>query len=63
MAKLEIFDSKLGVQEGKTPNTSALSSPIAKEITNKNRIDVAIGPITVCPNTVKKRKVSFLYKL
>ena len=41
--------------------TSDLSFPIAKEMTNKNNIAVTIGPIIVCPNTVKNLSVSFVY--
>ena len=44
------------------PKTSPLSSPHAIEITIKNRIPVKTGPTIVCPNTIKNRKVSFLYK-
>ena len=44
------------------PKTSPLSSPQAIEITIKNRIPVKTGPTTVWPNTIKNRKVSFLYK-
>ena len=44
------------------PKTSPLTSPKAIDITIKNRIPVNIGPNIVWPNTIKKRKVSFLYK-
>ena len=44
------------------PKTCPLSSPHAIDITIKNRIPVNIGPTIVCPNTIKNRKVSFLYK-
>ena len=44
------------------PNTRPLSSPQAIDITIKNRIPVNVGPIIVWPNTIKNRKVSFLYK-
>ena len=44
------------------PKTSPLSSPHAIDITIKNRIPVNIGPNIVCPDTIKNRKVSFLYK-
>ena len=43
-----------------TPNTSALWSPIAKEITVKNNILVNIGPNKVWPETVRNLKTSFL---
>ncbi len=43
-----------------TPNTSGLSSPIAKEITTRNKIDVSIGPTSVCPDTIINRNTSFL---
>ena len=39
-----------------TPKAVPLSSPIAKEITTKNKIDVNIGPKSVCPETIKKRR-------
>ena len=42
-----------------TPNTLALSSPTAIFITTKNRIEVIIGPIIVCPATVKYLRFSF----
>ena len=44
------------------PKTSFFASPIAKEITIKNKIDVIIGPINVWPDTIKNLKTSFLYK-
>ena len=44
------------------PKTSPLTSPKAIDITIKNRIPVNIGPNIVCPDTIKNRKVSFLYK-
>ena len=44
------------------PKTSPLTSPKAIDITIKNRIPVNTGPTIVCPNTIKNRKVSFLYK-
>ena len=34
-----------------------------QDITIKNKIDVSIGPIKVCPETIRKRNTSFLYKL
>ena len=46
-----------------TPKTLGLSLPIAKEITDKNKIEVTIGPIIVCPNTDKNLSVSFKYKV
>jgi len=45
MAKLEIFDSKLGVQEGKTPNTSALALPVALAKTQKQGINAITASI------------------
>ena len=45
-----------------TPNTLALSSPRAKEITNKKRTAEIIGANKVCAHTVKNLKISFLYK-
>ena len=45
-----------------TPNTSALWSPIAKEITVKNNTLVSIGPNKVCHETVKNLRTSFLNK-
>ena len=44
------------------PRTSPRSSPQAIDKTIKNRIPVRTGPKIVCPDTIKKRKVSFLYK-
>ena len=44
-----------------TPNTFGLSSPIANEITSKNKTEVTTGPIKVCPATIIKRSTSFLY--
>ena len=35
---------------------------MAREITNKNNIDVIIGPTIVCPKTDKNLKVSLIYK-
>ena len=45
-----------------TPKTSALWSPIASEITVKNRILVNIGPSSVWPETVRNLRTSFLNK-
>ena len=36
---------------------------MAREITNKNNIDVIIGPTIVCPKTDKNLKVSLIYKV
>ena len=44
-----------------TSSTFDLSSPIAKEITIRNKIAVIIGPTIVCPNTLKNLKVSLQY--
>ena len=45
MAKLEIFDSKLGVREGKTPNTSALALPVALAKNQKQGINALTASI------------------
>ena len=46
-----------------TPKTFGLSSPRAKEITERKSIEVTTGPIIVWPKTVKNLKVSFKYKV
>ena len=46
-----------------TPKTFDLSSPIARDITNKNKIAVTTGPAIVCPKTVKNLKVSFILRV
>ena len=56
---IEISPGAKNIMNGK-PKTLPLSSPQAIEITIKNRIPVKTGPKTVWPNTIKKRRVSFL---
>ena len=46
-----------------TPKTFGLSSPIAREITKRKRIEVITGPIIVWPKTDRNLKVSFKYKV
>ena len=46
-----------------TPKTLGLSSPIAREITNKKSIDVTTGPAIVCPKTDKNLNVSLRYNV
>ena len=46
-----------------TPKTFGLSSPIAREITDKKSIEVTTGPTIVWPKTVKNLKVSLTYNV
>ena len=46
-----------------TPNMSLLSTPIARESTNKNNRDETNGEKIVCIQTFKNLRTSFLYKV